>query len=84
MACGHADDQDVDDKEFANWLRSRGVDPSCPWCGHTAFRIGDSPLRASIDDGSASGAMTLICIQCGHIGIFAPSVLIQAERDEAA
>jgi len=74
----------MDDKEFANWLRSRGVEPSCPWCDHRAFRIGDSPLKASIDDGSASGAMTLICMQCGHIGMFAPTVLFGIEQDEAA
>ena len=77
---GDADTQGVDDREFANWLRSRGVQPSCPWCEHTSFRIGDSPLAASIDDGCASGAMSLICVQCGHIGLFAPTALF-AEHD---
>lgn len=83
-AGGAADRSYMDDREFDNWLRSRGVNAVCPWCQHRRFRIGDSPLAASVDDGSASGAMTLICEQCGHIGIFAPSVLLDREHDEAA
>jgi hypothetical protein len=72
----------MDNREFENFLNSRGADRDCPACGYDgawATVDADHPLRIPAVEADASiRVAALLCTNCGFVRLHALGVI----RDE--